>query len=492
MASYLFYISILGALVPLCCAANTSQSLTNLTAAEEVATNIPKIIDQLSRTSSGIIYANSSSSPTPFKFRSSNATNATSSATALLSSPSIPFHTEAGLTFNSRVTLNVSSTNVASPASVAAFITNVNPTSTAALADGVILGAALLSFSKSAAQIGPGILEAQTKTASQKALQTIKSNLEGAFKERGGADTGAPCVSGKQRLRFRRRGLVDRILNAFRCAIQSVNTLSGHLSEPNPDTTVIGDDLVDIGTWAEELEEDEQSDDDDTKTHSDNDETKTTSQQESKASRTSQVATRTSTPRTSANTSWTSSRSSASVMSSSTMLSNATFYPGLEYTYPAVVTMSASAQSAEILIIGKALSKFYANDSISATKASPTRTNWVATSMSNMSSTKQATPTMKPSCMADGSPSYQPTVSKVPQIKSDHNTDISGTVVVHLCHKPHIRRSPTDNRSHARSLCELQLRTPAQHDHQSDLYYRRYHQYHTSSTRKKRNSAVRV
>ena len=338
-----------------------------------------------------------------------------------------------------------------------------------ALADGVVLGAALLSFSKSAAQIGPEILKAQTKTASQKALQTIKSDLESAFKDRGGADTGAPCVAGKRRLRFRRRDLVDRILNDFRCAIQSVNTLSGHLSESNPDPTVIGDDLVDIGTWAQELEEDEQSDDDDdTKTRSDDDETSTTSEQESKASRVSKVTTGISTTK-----SWISISSSASVLSSSLMTSNATFYPGSEYAYPAIATMSASAQSAEIRIIRNALSKFYAIGSISAITASPANISSAATSMLSLSSSKPALPITKPSCMGDGSPSYKPTVSVLPQIKPDHNTDISGKVMVHLCHKSHICRSPADSRSHAPIICQLQLCTLAQHDHPPDLCWRR-------------------
>lgn len=134
-------------------------------------------------------------------------------------------------------------------------------------------------------------MKAQTKTASQKALQTIKADLEDAFKDRGGIDIEDPCAAGEKRLRFRRRSLADSILNAFKCAIQSVNTLSGHLSGQNPDPAVIKDDLVDVGKWAEELEKDVESDDD-TRTQSDKvDEASSTSEQESKYSQPSTVAT---------------------------------------------------------------------------------------------------------------------------------------------------------------------------------------------------------
>ncbi len=492
MASYLFQIFFLGGLVASCCTTETTQSPTGLIAAEELAGNLLNIIDQLPRTSSEMASSTSSAGSISSESSFSMSINPTSSAitstlsylasptlsavnntdlahsslkkstasdtilpsfpTASLSSPSVSFRTKAESTSKSTARLSPSSTRPTNLAPVAAVITSINPTGTVALADGVFLGAALLSFSKSASQIGPDILKAQTKTASQKALQTIKSGLEIAFKDRGGTDTGAPCVAGQRRLRFRRRSLVDRILNAFRCAIRSVDTLSGHLSEPNPDPTVIIDDLVVVGTWAEELEKDEESDDDESKTQSDNDESSTTSEQEPKTSPSSTIATRT--PTTKA---WNSLSSTASILSSSTMLSNATFYSGLEYAFPAFTSMSAVTQSAEIKIIGNALSKFYAagSSSVPTTRTSHTMASSMATSMVSSFSSKSVIPIPKPSCMADGSPLYKPTVSNPFQINPANRTDFPGEVMVHLRPKSHVRHSPATISSHALSICEL-------------------------------------
>ena len=494
MASCLFQIFFLGGLVASCCTTETTQSPTGLTGAEELAGNLLNIIDQLPRTSSEMTSSTSSVGSIPSGPRSSfsisiNPTSSTINSTlsylasptlsavnntdpahsslkkstatdtilpsipiASLSSSSVSFRTKAESTSKSTARLSPSTTRPTNLAPVAAVITSINPTGTVALADGVFLGAALLSFSKSASQIGPDILKAQTKTASQKALQTIKSDLENAFKDRGGTDTGAPCVAGQRRLSFRRRDLVHRILNAFRCAIQSVDTLSGHLSESNPDPAVIIDDLEVVGTWAEELEQDEESDDDESKTQSDNDEASTTSEQEPRTSPPSTFATRTPTTK-----SWNSLSSTASVLSSSTILSNATFYSGLEYAFPAFTSMSAIAQSAEIRIIGNALSKFYVTGSISAPtmRTSHTMTSSMATSMLNSVSSKSVIPILKPSCMADGSPLYKPTVSNPFQINPAHRPEFPGKFMVHLRPKSHVRHSPATISSHALSLCEL-------------------------------------
>ena len=333
MASYVFHISVLGRLIVSFCAASTAPFPAEITAAGELAGNLLSIIDQVPRISRSSVSLKASGVNS--SFYTSSSSSATTSALSYTISPTLsaihvpnfsaqtsltnstatniarPANTAASLSsllspFRTEVAANSisSSTRPTTLMPVAAVITSINPTGTAALADGVVLGAALLSFSKSAAQIGPDIVKAQTKTASLKALRTIEADLEDAFKDRGGIDTGSPCLTGEQRLRFRRRSLLDTILNAFRCAIRSVSTLIGHLSEQTPDPTVIEDGLVDLGKWAEELEKDEESEDE-TRTQSDsNDKATSTPEQKSRYSQPSTIATR-----TSATPSWRSSQS---------------------------------------------------------------------------------------------------------------------------------------------------------------------------------------
>ena len=272
---------------------------------------------------------------------------------------------------------------------------SINPTNSAALADGIALGGALLSFYKSAAQIGPDIVKPPIKTDSLKSLETIESDLGDAFKDRGGVDTGAPCVAKKKRFRLRNRDLISQVLNDFRCAIDSVNTLKIHLSMENPDPTVLADDLEAVGTRAQELETDETDDDDDddddkTATTSETTTTSEASETTTKSDSRSQRATNTLTTSSSVSRSYASmatrsstsdptsqqttilttsssiSKSSASrtPTMSSGQSSNATCYTGSEYLFPASATASApgDSQSVAFHLANFALSNFFAMD----------------------------------------------------------------------------------------------------------------------------------
>lgn len=179
---------------------------------------------------------------------------------------------------------------VSSSDTISTVVTSiVNPTNSAALADGFALGGALLSFSKNAAQLGPNIIKPPTKTASLKSLDGIISNLENAFKDRGGVDTGGSCVAKRKRFRLRNRGLVSDLLNAFRCAINGAYILKKDLSAESPDLAVIPDDLEEIETWAEELKTDE-SDNNDDDDDDDNDETTTTAKTRNPTSQTTHTS----------------------------------------------------------------------------------------------------------------------------------------------------------------------------------------------------------
>ena len=269
---------------------------------------------------------------------------------------------------------------------------SINPTNSPALADGIALGGVLLSFSKSAAQVGPDIVKTPIKTDFLKSLENIESDLENAFKDRGRVDTGAPCVAKRKRFRLRNRDLLSEVLNDFECAIDSVNSLKIHLSMEDPDPTVIADDLEAVGTRAQELETDETDDDDDdddkTATTS---ETTTTSETITKSDPTSQRATDTLKPSNSVSRSYTNmattsstndqtsqqttailtasssiskiSASRTATMSSS-QASNATCYTGSEYLFPASATAPASAdgQSVAFQLANFAVSNFFAMD----------------------------------------------------------------------------------------------------------------------------------
>ena len=273
----------------------------------------------------------------------------------------------------------------------------MSPTNTAALAGGVALGGALLSFSKSAAQVGPDIVKPATKTVYLESLDKLRSGLEDAFKDRGGVDPGAPCVAKRKRFRLRSRDLISEVLNDLRCAIDSLDTLNIHLNVENPDPTVIADDLQAVGTRAQDLETDESDDDDDddetttTSKTTTASETTTESETATKRELTSQRTTDTSkttnsVPRTSASMTttvtnsnptslqtttatktWSSvSKTSASRTAtvSSGQMSNATCYTGSEYLFPASATAPAAndGQSLAFQLAKLALATFFAMD----------------------------------------------------------------------------------------------------------------------------------
>lgn len=294
---------------------------------------------------------------------------------------------------------------------------SINPTNSAALADGIALGGALLSFSKSAAQVGPDIVKPPIKTDFLKSLETIESDLENAFKDRGGVDTRAPCVAKMKRFRLRNRDLLSEVLNDFECAIDSVNSLKIHLSMEDPDPTVIANDLEAVGTRAQELETDETDDDDD----DDDDKTATTSDATTTSDPTSQRASNTLKTSSSVSRSYASmattsstsdrtsqqttailttlssiSKSSASRTAtvSSGQTSNATCYTGSEYLFPASATAPAAAdsQSVAFQLANFALADFFAMDPpVAFTAESPVSTlaknSSMTTSSSKISST---------------------------------------------------------------------------------------------------------
>ncbi|CAF9919701.1 hypothetical protein IMSHALPRED_004703 [Imshaugia aleurites] len=310
----------------------------------------------------------------------------------------------------SLATIKASSSNMMSTPST----TSTNPTDSAALADGIALGGALLLFAKNAAQVGPNIVKPPSKTSALKALGTVKADLEDAFKDRGGIDTGTPCVTKRKRDRLRERGLISLVMNAFRCAIKSLNTLQTDLKVDFPDPGVIADDLDVVEESAQDLQKDEENDDDDddnetaTMNNSKSGRTEPTSKilsstSTSPATRTTKISSKSGRARetsssastgpasrntkssptskrtkTISKTSIPASRSSAGRTStiSSGQLPSATCYTGPEYAFPASSTdPAADSQSVAFKLLGFALSNFFAMDPPAPfTTASPNST----------------------------------------------------------------------------------------------------------------------
>ncbi|KAL9599991.1 MAG: hypothetical protein Q9219_003460 [cf. Caloplaca sp. 3 TL-2023] len=167
--------------------------------------------------------------------------------------------------------------------------TPIEPDSPAATSDGYIIGGLLAGLSKSAAGYSNDITIPATKTAFLQDIEDTEGQLETLFTNMGGKlppDTGG-CSGGARK---RRRGLGDLVgdvFNTVRCAINSVNTLKGHIDVPKPDFPTINGDLKDIGSLSENIddnkendEEDEDDDDDDDSSTDDQDSTKEPSTKE--------------------------------------------------------------------------------------------------------------------------------------------------------------------------------------------------------------------
>lgn len=412
---------------------STSATLSIMSSTTEVALlhdnfTTPTALNMISTTSSVMSHLNS--------------TNLTSSPVSTFGAAGQQVHTVTTPGIPSSHSFSTSKASSSSMIPTLAM-TSMSPTNSAVLSDGIALGAALLLFSKNAAKVGPDIVKPPTKTSSLKTLETIRSNLENAFKERGGIDTGGPCVVKTKRFRLMNRDLASLLLNDFRCAIDSVNTLRIDLDVTNPDPSVIADDLTVIGTWAQELETDEESEDDDG-----DDETTTTkdstSQRISASSKLSSSASRSSASRTST--------------ISSALSINATCYTGSEYQFPGSATASVAADSQSVVFKLRdfALSSFFAMDP-------PVRfTTNQNSSWATKTSTKTSSPTKGPdftaplSCMGDGSPQYRPTVSRV-LAKGLPNADSPRKVLVYLRHKPHIPSPASEIRCQQRRHCKLRL-----------------------------------
>ncbi|KAL8700003.1 MAG: hypothetical protein Q9201_005684 [Fulgogasparrea decipioides] len=148
-----------------------------------------------------------------------------------------------------------------------------------ASSEGIIIGGLLSRLSNSAKSYSTDITIPAAKTAFLEDIDDTEHELETLFKNLGGSlppDTGGCSSGGGGGL----GDLIGDIFNTVRCAINSVNTLKGHVDIPEPDFPTIERDLVDVGTLAENIDEnddnnDEDDDDDDDDDSSTNDQNST-------------------------------------------------------------------------------------------------------------------------------------------------------------------------------------------------------------------------
>lgn len=144
----------------------------------------------------------------------------------------------------------------------------VEPQSPVATSDGIIIGRLLADLSKSAKGYSNDITIPATKTKFLDDIDDTEHKLETMFKDMGGKtppDTGG-CSGGARKHKRGLGDLVGDIFNTVRCAINSLNSLKGHIDVPDPDIRTIGADLDDIGTLADEIGDKDDDDDDDAST----------------------------------------------------------------------------------------------------------------------------------------------------------------------------------------------------------------------------------
>lgn len=133
-----------------------------------------------------------------------------------------------------------------------------------ATSDGVIIGGLLFGLSKSAKSLSNDITIPDTKTAFLKNIEDTEHQLETLYKDMGGTvppDTGG-CSGGARRKKRGLGSLVGDVFNTVRCAINSLDTLKGHLNVPEPDISTIEGDLDDVGTLGENVDKDNENDND--------------------------------------------------------------------------------------------------------------------------------------------------------------------------------------------------------------------------------------
>ncbi|KAL9593574.1 MAG: hypothetical protein Q9219_007491, partial [cf. Caloplaca sp. 3 TL-2023] len=134
-----------------------------------------------------------------------------------------------------------------------------------ATSNGIVIGGLLFGLSKSAKDLSNDITIPATKTAFLHDIEVTENQLETLFKDMGGTlppEKGG-CGGGGRKGKRGIGGLVGDIFNTVRCAINSVDTLKGHIDVPEPDIPTIEGDLDDVGSLAENIDENDENDDDD-------------------------------------------------------------------------------------------------------------------------------------------------------------------------------------------------------------------------------------
>ena len=194
-----------------------------------------------------------------------------------------------------------------------------------ASSNGFIIGDLLFELSRSAENYSNDITIPATKTAFLQDIDDTEHQLETLFMNMGGTlppDTGG-CSGGTRK---QKRGLGDfvgDIFNTIRCAINSLDTLKGHVDIPEPDLPSIEGVLNDVGTLANNIDDngeendDEDDNEDDDEDEDDDDDSSTSDQASTKEPSTNESSTKDRTSEESSSRSL-SSRQPSSVSASTT------------------------------------------------------------------------------------------------------------------------------------------------------------------------------
>lgn len=98
-----------------------------------------------------------------------------------------------------------------------------------------------------------------------KNIEDTENQLETLYRDMGGTvppDSGG-CSGGARRKKRGLGSLVGDVFNTVRCAINSLDTLKGHLNVPEPGISTIEGDHDEVGTLGENVDKDNENDDDD-------------------------------------------------------------------------------------------------------------------------------------------------------------------------------------------------------------------------------------
>ena len=173
--------------------------------------------------------------------------------------------------------------------------TSMDRESPQASSNGFIIGELLFGLSRSGESYSNDITIPATKTALLQDIDNTEHQLETLFMNMRGTlppDTGG--CSG--RTRKQKRGLGDfvgDIFNTVRCAINSLDTLKEHVNIPEPDLPSIEGVLNDVGTLANNIDQNgEENDDEDDGEDDDDDDSSTNDQTSTKESSTNESSSR--------------------------------------------------------------------------------------------------------------------------------------------------------------------------------------------------------